>query len=218
MEEEKIYGMTTTFKARIREITDMQTIRVVKHRLDECCDLIRLDIQDGNSSQDIALALYEKTDEILAEARQEDASSQAITCARGCCHCCKQAVVITDGEADLLVKTALERGLTIDLAGLRRQNTCTTDEAWLDLPVEDRPCVFLGEQGECRVYDRRPLSCRKYFSVEEPARCDIIKYPAGRVKIWHSFHAETLATAAFTEVGGGYLPGQILRAIERITP
>jgi Fe-S-cluster containining protein len=34
------------------------------------------------------------------------------------------------------------------------------------------PCVFLGPDSRCRIYDRRPIPCRMHFAVTEPQWCE----------------------------------------------
>lgn len=34
------------------------------------------------------------------------------------------------------------------------------------------PCVFLGPDSRCRIYDRRPIPCRMHFALTEPQWCE----------------------------------------------
>lgn len=36
---------------------------------------------------------------------------------------------------------------------------------------ERLPCVFLGEDQRCRIYERRPIPCRMHFSLSNPQWC-----------------------------------------------
>lgn len=45
-------------------------------------------------------------------------------------------------------------------------------EAQLEYLKEGRPCAFLGDDGGCDIYEHRPISCRMYFSLTDPAWCD----------------------------------------------
>ena len=45
--------------------------------------------------------------------------------------------------------------------------------------MPENRCVFLGEDGNCRVYEDRPASCRKLLVVSAPTECG---QPGGEVK------------------------------------
>jgi Fe-S-cluster containining protein len=43
-------------------------------------------------------------------------------------------------------------------------------------------CTFLGAEGECTIYDVRPLTCRTHHSIADNADpCDITRYGGDRV-------------------------------------
>jgi Fe-S-cluster containining protein len=104
-----------------------------------------------------------------------------IMCVKGCCECCRSLFDITlvdavflksgfdmlpDGVRNLVAAKAEER-----LGGLRQLwpelsipyllNHRPEDE-WKDLMPDDdeTPCVLLGDDGRCLVYEHRPMTCR----------------------------------------------------------
>lgn len=95
-----------------------------------------------------------------------------ITCSAKCSACCTIRVSITDSEAEHLVAHIKARKIVIDKDLLLRQDKAKTDDDFVELPYEDRGCALLGEDGNCRAYEARPLVCRK-FAVASPAwMCD----------------------------------------------
>src|SRR5262245_56649160 len=99
-------------------------------------------------------------EEVLERDRRRDPASGDIRCGRGCSHCCSGPVEIWPHEAPLLVEAAREAGIGLDKELLERQSHAAVD-TWREQAVADRACVFLGEDGACRVYASRPNACRK---------------------------------------------------------
>lgn len=84
-------------------------------------------------------------------------------CGSGCAACCRGfAKQVTEDEADLLADAVLSGRVEIDRAELHKQAGEATGAA---------PCVFLGEGGRCRVYDLRPVACRKYYVTSPAENC-----------------------------------------------
>jgi len=93
---------------------------------------------------------------------------KAISCKRGCSFCCYIHVDISPPEAmRVLSKINLTEK---QVEHLERQKGYNLNN-WTELPYAHRKCVFL-ENGECSVYEDRPLSCRKYMVVNEPEICN----------------------------------------------
>jgi len=104
-----------------------------------------------------------------------------------CNGCCRQLVTVSLSEAAmivdkcrsvaLLVKDKLERNnqaitklgsvRTDDPASLREQLDDIARRYW----ALQLPCAFLADDGTCRIYAHRPLACRAYYSMDDPAAC-----------------------------------------------
>jgi hypothetical protein len=101
-----------------------------------------------------------------AEIEQVKAHTRApIPCARGCNHCCKfNEIYVSKFEAVLLVRH-IENLLPDRRAQVvaRIHAAATTSGGG-----HSSPCVLLDEDG-CSVYSSRPLPCRGYYSLSEPA-------------------------------------------------
>jgi len=104
-----------------------------------------------------------------------------IACASGCSECCRGLFDITLLDAAYLksgfelLSAAARRRVTekarVRLAGLQQiwpdfvppyLLNCRPEEEWEELMPDDdeTPCVLLGNDGRCLVYDHRPMTCR----------------------------------------------------------
>jgi Fe-S-cluster containining protein len=162
----------------------------------------------------VARGVHIAIDNVLERDRKKSATSGDIKCRKGCHHCCHGPVEIWPQEAALLVAIAREAGMELDMARLERQSRYTMD-TWLQQPAADTACVFLGDDGACKVYESRPNACRKLLVVTDPALCDAAKHPPDSVGRWFSWEAEMLESAALEVFGGALMPRSLLAALDR---
>lgn len=122
------------------------------------------------------------------DAQLEAQKPDTITCKASCSACCRQLTTLTIAEAaaiyakhrdlvESLIPRLEEENAAIDDALARLgfdPQTVGLDQALHALRDEwwrlQRPCVLL-KDGLCSVYEVRPMSCRSYFSRDEPERC-----------------------------------------------
>lgn len=88
------------------------------------------------------------------------------SCRKGCSYCCYINVDVSALEAEILKPFVR----TKDIAQLEKQKNLDF-QGFLKLPYEDKRCIFL-ENNQCRVYNDRPLICRKYHVVSDPEICN----------------------------------------------
>lgn len=161
----------------------------------------------------MAAEVHGAIDALLDRDRGSSAESGAIRCRRGCSHCCHGPVEIWPQEAALLVDAARAAGIGIDLARVERQSHHTA-ETWRHQPAADRACVFLGDDGACRVYSARPNACRKLLVTSDPALCDAEKHAPGAAERWFSWESEMLELAALEVFGRGLMPRLLLAELK----
>jgi Fe-S-cluster containining protein len=113
----------------------------------------------------------------LAEASAK--AGRPITCAgKGCCHCCYEPVYCSSHEVAYILggltkweEAAVANRLRESLPKVKASGLLDKDMPpvmeWLAMKL---PCPFL-ENGQCSVYDRRPLSCRAHIAVGPPDWC-----------------------------------------------
>lgn len=116
--------------------------------------------------------IHELVDEYNKEVFSHPLVMQFSPCKRGCTACCHTQVSVTEDEAELLVKR-IKSGVVVDQDRLKLQMAAKDDgEAYFKISYEDRKCIFLDEQGGCRVYDDRPSVCRTNSVLGTPDQCD----------------------------------------------
>ena len=162
----------------------------------------------------IAASAHHALDEMLTAGKERSTDAKLISCARGCSHCCKQYVTVMAPEAEFLVSVAKENGLVLDREKLERQRQLKEGD-YSTAPRGDAACVFLQESGECAVYEFRPMSCRKYFSLADPVLCDLVRFPHQAVPTWFDMRAEIIASAAMQVFGAGPMAEELLKALDR---
>lgn len=93
-------------------------------------------------------------------------------CAKGCSGCCHTQVSVTMDEA-IVLATKVEEGLAIDFDRVKLQRETKNDaDEFFKLKYADRKCIFLDENGACRVYEDRPSVCRTNAVLGTADQCD----------------------------------------------
>ena len=138
---------------------------------------------------DQALAAY---DRYLAVMTGQGAL--AVRCAAGCAACCHEAPTGVQA-VELLAIYERYREFS-DFAELHNRACDLADKlttllaeqapgekqidssspaaarALLAYRQQREPCVFLGSDSRCRIYDRRPIPCRMHFALTDPQWCE----------------------------------------------
>lgn len=149
----------------------------------------------------------------LIDQAMEVAKSLPVSCRKGCGGCCHFAVEVTTDEAELL-RNLLEAGIGIDLGKLARQSELELDSAAWGVPWSDETrCVFLGPDFECRIYEHRPIACRKLL-VTTPA--DLCASSSSEIEPVRVLLAETIVSAAISldECDQGSLPRMLVKSLD----
>lgn len=91
---------------------------------------------------------------------------------RGCSHCCKMAVNMTEREAILIGRYLKRAPVKVPV-----ENNPEVILAQLDADVDryaGKACPMLAPDGSCTVYPVRPLACRLQHSLEDdPEPCNL---------------------------------------------
>ncbi len=114
-----------------------------------------------------AFSFHNMLDEQIESHKNEELFKRS-SCRKGCSACCRKEVAISMDEAALLYGYMKEENIEVNIDRLRKQ---TKAKSYVELDFKDTACVFLGNNGECRVYKHRPASCRKYFVLSLPELC-----------------------------------------------
>lgn len=122
----------------------------------------------------LAYSLHMAIDDDIEKSRAQSPDDWAeVSCRKSCSHCCHAPVQVVESEAELLIAYAGANKIEIDWTLVREQDGFKgSDTEYFLLPKHKNKCVFLSGIGECRVYEHRPASCRKYFVVSPAEQCD----------------------------------------------
>jgi Fe-S-cluster containining protein len=136
-------------------------------------------------------------------------------CKMGCSACCHTQVSVTEDEAELLAHR-VRSGMRIDEASMNFLSEAGNDsQKFYAIPFEQRKCLFLGEDGDCRIYEDRPAVCRTNAVLGDAAQCDtrdsiqptrLIKTPKPDMVIYAAF--------MFSKKSGT-LPYMLAKALEK---
>jgi Fe-S-cluster containining protein len=122
---------------------------------------------DGRTSY-----IHQKINEFNEEAFSHPLVKQFSPCKMGCSACCHTQVSVTSEEAKLLAEK-VHGGVSIDEERLKKQAlTQNNSEAFFRLSYGERECVFLDDQGACKVYESRPSVCRTNAVLGSAKQCD----------------------------------------------
>lgn len=158
------------------------------------------DAKKTDSDSEILLGLYKLYDEIWSEV--PDRIKSEIKCRKGCSFCCHINVDIHDTEANLIFEELGAQGKygKIDWNTLEKQKGLDINER---IKSSDSKCIFL-ENGDCSIYEFRPVSCRKFFVVSDPKNCDVSDGVGNTTAIQPILDMEILSAAinvAFPKIG-----------------
>lgn len=110
--------------------------------------------------------------EVLLRGQMGD-TGLAITCSKGCNHCCHYPVLASIFEGITIYRWLSENhlwttSLRSKLADFVEQIQGLSLEVWL---LSAQPCPLLTKEGACSVYPVRPFSCRVTYSIGDPHYC-----------------------------------------------
>jgi Fe-S-cluster containining protein len=120
------------------------------------------------------LQVYRELDPIA----QKTATTMKATCSKGCAHCCYLLSLISLPEAVAIAERLLTRPeWQTQYSHLLRilyehvNVLANPDLSGASYFAAKIPCVFLGTDKTCRIYDVRPTSCRYHYVISDPKHC-----------------------------------------------
>ncbi|SHH63215.1 YkgJ family cysteine cluster protein [Ferrimonas marina] len=148
--------MKSEHNKEVRSVAlDRKTRRSVTRKLEKLQDDLFGSVGKSVDPKPLLSRLYRIVDDYNAAIPREQLK---ITCRRGCNHCCYIPVEVCLIEAAVIAESCGHQQLPL---------------ADRTIPViqERTPCPFL-KDGECSVYEVRPLACRMKLSGDDPAMCE----------------------------------------------
>ncbi len=160
-------GMKPELKAKLKELYGHTRDRQVTNTA------LSLDATRGQVDQQVE-AVAADAYRLLANLVEASPARAEHACASGCSWCCHQLVRISAVEAIALAEALREAYPSDWLLAIReRLATQAAIIAKIANPLEyhaaNISCVFVGGEGECAVYEWRPLVCRGYHSLSVSA-------------------------------------------------
>ena len=167
----------------------------------------------------------EVSEQVSAEfQRNINLHGERIHCCRGCSQCCHQLFQITEVEAAAISRAVKEMppAEREDLRARARDYLPGRDEilrrhgmieAWGHLPPEGTrlPCPALSPDSACRIYQHRPLICRKFgiplYNPQKPGRvfaCELNFAPGEEIEDPHLVKIQTGIYHAWKAVQDDY--------------
>jgi Fe-S-cluster containining protein len=134
---------------------------IQKSMIAELGKALKKEIQKWKNPKEELKNFYESMNKDIEKGNLYNLSS----CKKGCSFCCNINVDVSKPEAELLKEHIKPEDIPI----LRKQAVNPKEFSKLD--YKDRKCIFL-KNGECQVYDIRPISCRRYFVSSDPEKCN----------------------------------------------
>lgn len=158
--------------------------------------------------------VHNVVDEYNKEVFAHPLLKEFVPCKAGCTGCCHTQVSVTADEAELLMHN-LDEGVVIDYNRLSHQAAAGNDAAdFFKLAYKERACVFLDENGACKVYKDRPAVCRTNAVVGDASQCDTSTKPQGALRLVKTPKADMAIVAAFATAESGTLPVMLAQALK----
>jgi len=189
--EGKYYTLTDNMKLLLEKATPPEreyVVAVMDHYIKQYKVL-----KQSCSPETLAYNFSKVVDDLMLEA--EPPEGEQVTCKKGCSNCCYIHVDISEEEAKLILEYCREEGIEIDWPRLKKQKRYNM-ETYFNAPKDIRRCVFL-ENDLCKIYQYRPMNCRKMYSLDDPKKCDLSN-GLQKIKRFVSPRAEIVACAVMT--------------------
>ena len=159
--------------------------------------------------------VHNVVDEYNKEVFAHPLLKQLVPCKAGCSGCCHTQVSVTEDEAELLIHNIDEAGVKIDYERLALQSEAGNDsENYYKLSYKDRACVFLDENGACKVYKDRPSVCRTNSVVGDASQCDTSTQAQGPLRLVKTPKADMAIVASFATAESGTLPFMVAKLLK----
>ncbi len=122
---------------------------------------------------------HNRVDELTVDIFSHPIVQNLKGCKKGCSGCCHTEVSVTDDEAELL-SNRIKNGINIDYVRLHTQKLAIKNgQNFYSIPFQMRACIFLNEDGHCKVYSERPAVCRTNAVLGTSEQCSTVN---GKVK------------------------------------
>jgi Fe-S-cluster containining protein len=141
--------------------------------------------------------VHDKIDQEITAIMGNPGVKELVQCKKKCSACCHSQVAVTQEEAELLA-LKIDEGVEIDFDLLNKQAQAGNSSSdYFKLSYSDRRCVFLTDDGLCKVYADRPSVCRTNYVLSEPSQCEIKSGESPSVQLLNTFSADSWVYSLF---------------------
>lgn len=137
---------------------------------------------------------YDAIDQIMHKA----SLIEKTTCGVGCSFCCHDSIMVSDLEANYIIKKMKESSITPNRGRLKRQSRA---KDFKTLKWKDKACSMLGDDGLCTIYEHRPIVCRTHNSIDIVSKCDKRIDPNSSVKEYRILESEAINASMYLVTG-----------------
>ncbi len=176
---------------------------------------VRTHLNKIKSSLERARFVHNMVDEYNKEIFSHPLIKEFVPCKTGCSACCHTQVSVTEDEAELLLHN-INNGVEIDYKRLSLQTERGNDTSdFYKLSYQDRKCVFLDDNGACKVYKDRPSVCRTNAVVGEASQCSTDGKEQGAVRLVKTSKADMAIVGAYANATeSGTLPMMLSKVLK----
>ena len=201
----EITEVVKTLMDRMSDSEQKETVAMLKHYIAEYKRTMDAYPNDPSSvAYSFQKLIQESIDHRLST------SKYTINCNKGCAYCCYMKVDITSEEAKLIIDYCKLNQIPIDIDYLTAQT-----EDFNSIKYADRKCMFLDDDNSCRIYEYRPMACRKLNVVSDPSDCDTEINPGTRVAKMTDPGAEIVACAVYQSTNYGLMSKMLLNELQK---
>lgn len=154
---------------------------------------------DPTRLADLVAEAVATAENLLTALRRQDPPEAPAACAAGCAHCCHFQVAVTPVEAIVIADHLRATRVAADVAALAA--TCrqlAAKERGFDAAARiraRRPCVLLGVDARCTIYEVRPLACRG-ANATDATQCEVALNGADVAVTLYTHQANVMKAAA----------------------
>lgn len=160
--------------------------------------------------------VHEKINQSIDKLFEDEAVQKHVKCQKSCTACCHTQVSVTEGEAKVLAKHAVDLP-HFDLEKLIMQAEAKdSSRLFFDISYQNRGCVFLDKKGLCSVYEDRPSVCRTNHAVSDPKLCETKDGSFAKIRLLKTVAADLMIYAYFKlSKSNGSLPYMLYKELTK---
>lgn len=176
---------------------------------------VRTHLNKIRSSLERARFVHNMVDEYNKEIFAHPLIKEFVPCKAGCSACCHTQVSVTEDEAELLLHN-IDNGVEINYERLSLQTEQGNETSdFYKLSYQDRKCVFLDENGSCKVYKDRPAVCRTNAVVGEASQCSTDGKVQASLRLVKTSKADMVIVGAYANATeSGTLPTMLTKVLK----